>query len=134
MSGSEGKGEVEIEATLEDDIAAVEHAVSNYLERQDDQRRAELLRALERLDAQTEQSDAWSAQLPTQIGGLGVPSHAVIGQTSRVPHAEEIPASELGAQVALVKAAKELIRHPDPQSVASLAAAHNELRSLRRHA
>ena len=125
---------VEVEVTLEDDIELVEQAVVAYLEQQDDARLSQLRSALERLDAQTERSDAWTAELAGQLRWATMSTQSVIGQTGVIPHAEEIPGSELQGQVTMVRAAKEVVRHPNPQAVATLVSAQTALDTFRTQA
>lgn len=57
--------EVDVDLTLERDISSVEAAVDKYLQSPTDGLREGLLAALERLDAQTDLSDAYH-------GGFGL--------------------------------------------------------------
>lgn len=123
--------QVEVDVTLEDDIALVEGAVAAYLDRQDEDRLARVRSALERLEAQTDRSDAWTMEMARQVRWATISTQSVIGQTSLIPHAEEIPSSELQSQVTLVKAAKELVRQPDTETVAALTKAHTALDTFR---
>ena len=125
---------VEVDITLEDDIALVESVVAAYLEHQDDEHLAELRRALEELDAQTDRSDAWSIESARHWNLDRMSLQEAIGQTGPVPHAEVMPASELQGQVTLVKAAKEVVRHPGIQTVATLASARAALEAFRTQA
>ncbi len=123
--------QLEVEVTLEDDIELVEQAVVSYLEHQDSERLSQLRAALERLDAQTDRSDAWTMEMARQLRWATMSTQSVIGQTSVIPHAEEIPSSELKSQVTLVKAAKEVVRHPNLQTVGALTAAQSALDAFR---
>ena len=83
---------------------------------------------------QTERSDAWTAELAGQLRWATMSTQSVIGQTGVIPHAEEIPGSELQGQVTMVRAAKEVVRHPNPQAVATLVSAQTALDTFRTQA
>jgi hypothetical protein len=117
------EGQIPVDATLEGDIARVEQAVADYLEDPTDATRQGLLGALETLDDQTEQSDAYEGSV---IGSaaLGYASKGeVLGETSIDSVVDEVPSAELRAQLALVKAAKDEVRGPSPDTLVSLRSA-----------
>jgi hypothetical protein len=122
---------VPVDAALEGDIAQVEQAVEAYLENPTDVARQRLLGALQALDAQTDQSDAYGRSV---IGSaaLGYASKGeVLGETGLDSVVDEVPSAELNAQFALVKAAKDEVRAPGSASFASLRAAASTLVSAK---
>jgi hypothetical protein len=121
-----------VEATLESDIALVEHAVTGYLADPADASRQSLLVALERLDAQTDRSDAYGRSV---IGSAAVgyaSKGEVLGETGIDSVVDEVPSRELTAQFALVKAAKDEVRGPTAATFASLRAAETALAEARK--
>jgi hypothetical protein len=114
--------EVDVDVTLERDISAVEQAVENYLQNPDDSLRKDLLAALEELDAQLADGDAYHAQVR-----IVAPESSVVGATSNSSVGEELPATEFQAQVALVRAAKNAVTRLTPDSLADLRAASEAL-------
>ncbi len=119
--------DVQVDATLEQDLRAVEREVDAYLEQQTSDRLDALEAALARLDAQTAESDAWIAGV-TSTASWGVdPKGTVVGETSDVPVAEDVPGAELNAQIELVKAAKQVVQDSNPQTVGALRAARAAL-------
>ncbi len=131
---SGGEPPIAVEATLEDDIAHVEQSVAEYLTNPTDATRQSLVAALEKLEEQTDQSDAFERSV---IGSaaLGYASKGeVLGETSIDSVVDEIPASELNAQFALVKAAKEEVRGPTPDTFSSLQFATAALAETRKQA
>jgi len=135
--GERASGEeppIAVEATLEDDIAQVEQSVADYLTNPTDATRQSLVAVLERLEEQTDQSDAFERSV---IGSaaLGYASKGeVLGETSIDSVVAEIPGSELNAQFALVKAAKEEVRGPTSDTFASLQSASAALAATRKQA
>jgi hypothetical protein len=122
---------VQVDATLEGDIAEVEHAAAAYLEDPTDAARQQLLGALDALDAQTDQSDAYG-QSVIGSAALGYASKGeVLGETSLDSVVDEVPSAELSAQLALVKAAKDEVRAPSPASCEALRAASAALEGAR---
>jgi hypothetical protein len=120
-----------VDATLEGLIAQVEQSVAAYISTANDGTRQSLVVALEQLDAQTEQSDAYENSV---IGSaaLGYASKGeVVGETSIDSVVDEVPSSELTAQLALVRAAKAEVRGPGPATFASLQAASASLAATR---
>ena len=92
--GGDG-AQIPVDATLEGDIARVEQAAADYLENRTDATRRELLGALETLDDQTQQSDAYGESV---IGSaaLGYASKGeVLGETSLDSVVDEVPSAEL---------------------------------------
>ncbi|MFZ0248586.1 MAG: hypothetical protein WAL61_01475 [Acidimicrobiales bacterium] len=130
-SAADGERRLLVEATLEGVIARVEQAVVAYLSDATDCTRRSLVAALERLDDQTEQSDAYENSV---IGSaaLGYASKGeVVGETSIDPVVDEVPSSELNAQLALVRAAKDEVRGPTPGTFAALQGASTALVAAR---
>ena len=111
---------VEVDLDLERVIAEVRHTVGGYLDDPGEAPRGALRAALDRLDRQTAASDAYQASI-VDSGVFGVTSKgSVIGETSSNPMTEELPATVLDAQVALVRAAKDALATPGPASSAAL--------------
>jgi hypothetical protein len=107
-----GDTNISVDATLEGEIAQVEQSVADYLSDPTDDARQSLRAALERLDAQTDQSDAYGESV-IGSGALGYASKGeVLGETGIDSVVDEIPSAELAAQFDLVKAAKEDVRGP----------------------
>ena len=126
------EGQIPVDATLEGDIARVEEAVAGYLEDPTDATRQGLLGALETLDDQTEQSDAYGGSV---IGSaaLGYASKGeVLGETSIDAVVDEVPSAELRAELTLVKAAKDEVRGPTSDTLASLRTALTGLAETRK--
>jgi len=119
-----------VDSGLEADISSVEAAVDRYLADSSDDRRLALQKALEAVDAETADSDAYENRTAWRPI-LAAPSPAVIGETGPHPIAEDIPSSEFACQVTLVKAAKQVVLHPSPQSVAALEGARAALGRFR---
>lgn len=88
------------------DLSAVEMAVEDYLQNPDADRGKDLLAALEELDEQIAQGDAYMATLRFPFAGV---HSSVIGATNSSSAGEEVPSSAFQAQVALVKAAKTAV-------------------------
>ena len=123
---------VSVDATLEGDVAQVEQSVDDYLHDPTDNARRSLLAALEGLDAQTAQSDAYGASI-VGSGALGYAWKGdVLGETSLDPLVDEVPSAELAAQFELVKAAKAEVRGSTPATFAALQAAVTVLAGTRR--
>ncbi len=122
-----------VDAELEDELAAVEHAVDGYLKRASADAGQELADALAHLDAQIDRSDQYhsSSQRVTPYVNLNV--YSVFGETSANPIVDEVLKDELRLQVDLVKAAKDVIRDPKPHRLTALATAHQSLLALREH-
>jgi hypothetical protein len=126
-----GDENISVDATLEGDIARVEQSVNHYLGDPTDESRQLLLAALEGLDAQTEQSDAYGESV-IGSGALGYASKGeVLGETSIDSVVDEVPSAELTAQFDLVKAAKEEVRGPTPATLAALQSASTALDDAR---
>jgi hypothetical protein len=122
--------ELAVDSALEVDISGVEAAVDAYLADQCEDRRRTLLLVLETLDTETDDSDAYESRRAWQ-SALAVSSPDVIGETSSHPIAEDVPSSEFAGQVTLVKSAKQCVLHPNPGTVATLAAAQAALGRFR---
>jgi hypothetical protein len=126
-----GDERISVDATLEGDIARVEQSVAHYLGDPTDESRQQLLAALEGLDAQTEQSDAYRESV-IGSGALGYASKGeVLGETSIDSVVDEVPSAELTAQFQLVKAAKEEVRGATPATFAALQSASTALTDAR---
>jgi hypothetical protein len=126
-----GEQRLLVEATLEGVIAHVERAVAAYLANATDSTRQSLIAALEQLDAQAEQSDAYESSV---IGSaaLGFASKGeVLGETSIDSVVDEVPSTELNGQFALVKAAKEEVRGHSSGNFAALNSASAALAATR---
>ena len=128
-----GAEPISVDATLEGDIDRIEQSVADYLDAPTDESRRLLLAALEGLDAQTEQSDAYGESV-IGSGALGYASKGeVLGETSIDSVVDEVPSAELTAQLDLVKAAKEEVRGPTSGTFAALRAASAALAGARNH-
>jgi hypothetical protein len=126
-----GDTHIPVDATLEGDIAQVEQSVSDYLNDPTDDSRRVLLAALERLDARTDQSDAYGESV-IGSGALGYASKGeVLGETGIDSVVDEVPSAELTAQFDLVRAAKEEVRGPTATSLAVLRSASSALAEAR---
>ena len=123
---------IPVDATLEGDIGRVELSVTSYLQNPTEAVRQSLLDALEALDARADQGDAYGSSV---IGSaaLGYGSKGeVLGETGLESVVDEVPSSELNAQFALVKAAKDEVRGPTPETLAALRAAQTVLAAVRK--
>jgi len=119
QAGGEGE-RIQVDATLEGDVAQVERSVAEYLHDPTDATRRALLGALEKLDDQTDQSDAYRESV-IGSGALGYASKGeVVGETGLDSVVDEVPSTELHAQMALVNAAKNEVRGPTPATFAAL--------------
>jgi hypothetical protein len=122
---------VPVDATLEGDIARVEQSVQEYLAQPSDDGRRSLLESLEALDARAAQSDAYRSSV-IGSGALGYASKGeVIGETSLDPVVDQISGAELAAQLTLVKAAKDEVRGPTAETLATLRRASADLATTR---
>ena len=93
--------------------------------------RNQLLVALEALDEQINQSDAYESSV-VGSGALGFSAKgSVVGETSASPLAEEIPEAELQAQTMLIRAAKLEVTSPSDDHLAALREAERTLATLR---
>ena len=122
---------VAVDADLENDLITVEQRIETYLKSPTDELRNQLLTALERLDDQIDRSDAYEGSMSGSAafgyGGKG----SVIGETSSTPLAEEVAQSVLRAQIALIRAAKQDVAAPTPDTLADLRAASEALSGAR---
>ena len=126
-----GDTRIPVDATLEGDIAEVEQSVADYLNESTDDSRRLLLAALERLDARTDQSDAYEGSV-IGSGALGYASKGeILGETGIDSVVDEVPSAELTAQFDLVKAAKEEVRGHTAANFASLQSASRALAEAR---
>ncbi len=126
-----GHDEVAVDTTLELDLGAVEDSVESYLTDQSATSRQQLVTSLAGLDQQIERSDAYEGSV---IGSGAVGSStkgSIIGETSSFSAAQEIPEAELRAQMGLVKAAKDEVTAPTPETLTQLRAARDVLAALR---
>ena len=122
---------VQVDAALEGDVAQVEQSVTEYLLDPADATRRSLLAALETLEDQTDQSDAYNESV-IGSGALGYASKGeVLGETGIDSIVDEVSSKELNAQVALVNAAKDEVRGPTPGTFAALQSAHAALATIR---
>jgi hypothetical protein len=127
-----GSVHVSVDATLEGDIEQVEQSVAGYLRDPSDVSRGSLLAALQGLDAQTDQGDAYRESV-IGSGALGYASKGeVLGETGIDSVVDEVPSAELSAQFDLVKAAKQEVRAPSAVTFAALQAASAALADARR--
>jgi hypothetical protein len=132
QSGGEGE-RVQVDVALERDLARVEQSVADHLKDPTGTTRQTLLAALERLDDQAGQSDAYEGSV-IGSGAVGYASKGeVLGETSVDSVVDEIPSAELNAQVALVTAAKEEVRRRTPDTFAALRSASAILAATRDH-
>ncbi len=122
---------IPVDATLEGDIAQVEKSVADYLQSPTDATRQSLVRALGALDSQTDQSEGYGSSV---IGSaaLGYASKgAVFGETGLDSVVDDVPGAELNAQLALVRAAKDEVRGPTPDTLTALPVAVQSLAGTR---
>jgi hypothetical protein len=126
-----GDDRVQVDAALESDVTRVEQSVAAYLGDPTTASRGALLAALETLDDQTDQSDAYEGSV-IGSGAVGYASKGeVIGETSIDSVVDEIPSEELHAQIALVQAAKNEVRGPTSETFAALQSARAALAAMR---
>ena len=124
QSDAEQEVDVDVDAVLEQDISTVVQAVDAYLQSPNDSVRKDLLTALEELDAEIDQGDVYHGRVSYPFMG---PTSTIIGATSPGSVAQEVPATEFQAQVALVKAAKNAVTRLTPDALAELRAASDVL-------
>jgi hypothetical protein len=128
---TDGGERVQVDAALESDVARVEQSVAEYMTDPTDASRRSLLAALETLDEQTNQSDAYEG-LVIGSGAVGYASKGeVIGETSIDSVVDELPSEELHAQIALVQAAKNEVRGATTETFAALQSAQAALAATR---
>jgi len=127
-----GEGErIQVDVALESDLGRVEQSVADYLKDPTSTTRQSLVAALEELDDQTGQSDAYEGSV-IGSGAVGYASKGeVLGETSIDSVVDEIPSAELNAQVALVMASKDEVRRPTPDTLAALHSASATLAATR---
>jgi len=122
---------ISVDATLELDLGAVEQSIEAYLNDPSEELRTQLLAVRERLDQHLDRSDAYERSV-IGSGAIGYSSKgSVIGETSSFSPAEDIPASVLRAQTVLIKAAKQEVTAPTPDTFADLCTANQELSAER---
>ena len=126
-----GGGELPVDYQLEQGIAVVEVALGTHLEHPGDDSRRDLLRALELLDQQIDQSDSYDANNIRSARYGTAPRSAVIGETRLSPLVQPVPSVEFQAQIALVKAAKREVTIPTPDTLSDLRAAAGALAAVR---
>jgi hypothetical protein len=126
-----GDREVTVDAPLEADLGATEEAIDAYLADPSDARRAALVGALQLLDQQIELSDDYESRIAGSAAFGYASKGSVIGETSSASAAEEVPEAELVAQTVLIKAAKDDVRAPTPETLAGLRAARAALAAAR---
>jgi hypothetical protein len=98
----------------------VEHAVGVYLADLSQAKLDDLREALVELDDRTAASDDWAQSIASAgLWGYG-DVHLAIGQTRMTPFIDQEGSSLFHAQVAMVQAAKSVVRHPEPDSVQAL--------------
>ncbi len=124
--------DVAVDASLELDIETVEQSIEAYLKNSSVDLRNELLAALERLDQQIANSDAYESSV-IGSGAVGYSTKgSVFGETGSASPVEEIPESVLRAQMLVIKAAKREVTAPTPDTLADLRAANQALFAVRR--
>jgi hypothetical protein len=127
-SESDGDQVMEVDATLEDDIAQVVAAVDAFLRQPDAAQQQALLATLEHLDAQIARSDEYHSTLSARTTSYNMTSmYQVFGETSRNPVVDQVLGPTLHAQVDLVKAAKNVVRTPTPAALELLRTARTAL-------
>ncbi len=130
QAGGEGQ-RIQVDAALEGGVARVERSAAVYLHHPTEATRRSLLAALEELDDQTDQSDAYKESV-IGSGALGYASKGeVVGETGIDSVVDEVTSMELQAQVALVTAAKNEVRGPTPATFAALQSASAALAATR---
>ena len=129
--GDEEVDEVVVDAALERAIGSTEEAIGSYLEDPSAAARAPLLSALEALDTQIDDSDAYGSSTFDSAAFGYTTKGSVLGETSSVSAASAIPGAELRAQIALVRAAKDEVRAPSAGTLTALRAAQEDLTAVR---
>ena len=129
-AGDDGE-RIQVDAALENDLARVEQSVADYLNDPNGATRRSVLAALEKVDDQAGQSDAYEGSV-IGSGAVGYASKGeVLGETSIDSIVDEIASAELHAQVVLVTAAKDEVRRPTPHTLAALRSASDALAATR---
>jgi len=121
--------ELPVDVHLEWDVSDVIDAIDAYLPAPSEVGRQHLLQELERLDAQLDDADAYTANVVPQLR-FNAPD-PVVGETSSRPMVEEMYGTEFQAQVVLVKAAKHEVTAPTPETLAALRDARVALDTVR---
>jgi hypothetical protein len=114
-----------VDVTLEDDLHTVQQGIDAYLQNPTAAVRKQLLTVLERLDDQIDRSDAYEGSIRGSAAFGYSSKGSVIGETSSASAAEQIPGPVLQAQTVLIKAAKEEVTVPTPETLAQLRAAND---------
>jgi len=131
-TGTPEPPEAQVEMHLELDIDEVEKSVTTFLQNPTDGSRKALLEELEKLDSQISLGDAYAASI-VDSGIYGQSSKgSVLGETSSHSFAESVPGALFQAQVALVRAAKDVVRGRglNAAALADLRAASDTLEAL----
>jgi hypothetical protein len=98
----------------------VEHAIGVYLAELSQPNLDNLRQVLAELDDRTAASDDWAQSIASAgLWGYG-DVHLAIGQTRMTPVIDQEGSSLFHAQIAMVQAAKAVVRHPEPNSVQAL--------------
>jgi hypothetical protein len=119
-----------IDRSLRLALSEVDEAVDAHLQERSDETRRDLAAALERLDKQVGDADAFAFR--PRGGRLGtIPLPGVIGATGYSPVTVEVGSDEFRAEVALTHVAKDEVRAPDADTFRALGQAAEELASAR---
>ncbi|HVA05503.1 MAG TPA: hypothetical protein VNG12_02060 [Acidimicrobiales bacterium] len=131
-AGTSQPSDAQVEIHLELDLHEVEETVVAFLENPTDGSRHAMLAELDKLDAQIDLGDAYAASV-VDSGIFGQTSKgSVLGETSSHSITEPVPGAVLQAQVALVRAAKNVVRArgADATALTELRAASDSLKAL----
>jgi hypothetical protein len=124
---------VPVDRTLEEAIQDVEVAVDAHLSAPSTGHRNDLVAALGRLDQLTSLGDIYQSRIMSSgLMGTALPS-TVLGARSDAPMAEDIPRSEMQAQIALVRAAKDECAGGGSATQSALRDAVSRLAEAREH-
>jgi hypothetical protein len=127
-----GFQDLEVCVALEDDIGRVQALVGPFLQSPNDKgARQALLKELARLDNQTAQADNYTS-LNAIRARFAKQASSVIGATSDYSPGEKLPGELFGAQVELVKAAKDAIRAATTETLTALQVASDALAEIER--
>jgi len=131
-AGTPQPSDAQVEIHLELDLNEVEKTVSAFLQNPTDGLRQAMLAELDKLDAQIDLGDTYAASI-VDSGIFGqAPKGSVLGETSSHSITESVPGAVLQAQVALVRAAKNVVRARgvDAGALTELRAASDSLKAL----
>lgn len=131
-AGTNRPSDAQVEIQLERDLSEVQGAVSAFLQNPTDGSRQAMLAGLDKLDAQIDLGDTYAASI-VDSGIFGqAPKGSVLGETTSHSISESVPGAVLQAQVALVRAAKNVVRvrGVDAGALTELRAASDSLKSL----